>query len=334
VRLLSDSIFLNFVSQCHLRICVINIKEPPSQMSLPLVTFDIFSLVADISLQDNRHPDAIIYHKSGTVSYIYDRPFLRSFLNWCKKHFTIGVLQPRGSITDHVFQGYVEYMSPASLKVPLDVYNPKNYDTQLSENGCIRLWLQKFIDSKMESLEDFAREFPYVQPKPYKQGEYNPPTSAHYGQVSVPRSIEMPEFVGRDGFHLKRITQLSQCEYLWFDTTRSVVEIWGREHKIPKAQRMLERRIKSFMDNNGVGNKPHKSTEFDVPEGVSVFESNVPTKKIKYSITGPEALCMQFYTGCLLTRYPTNPYFTKIEKKEQLPSGAIRITVTRADSCD
>ncbi len=293
-------------------------------MSRPLITFDVFSLVAEYPLLENRRPDAII--QMNVPCYIYDRPFLRSFLHWCRQNFTIGVSR-KSFIAEYLFGNKVT-IDPCGFVVPLDFYNPTKYDTQLSENGYIRLWLQKFLDYGVSSLEEFAKENPYTQPKPYKQGEYNPPTSAHYGQVSVPRSIDMPKFVGRDGFHLKRITELSHCEYLWFDTSRHVVEIWGSEFRIPKAQRMLERRIKSLVSQD-----ERLSTEFQVPDGVKVIQKNVMTRSIQYTITGPEALCMQLYLGEILSRYPTNPYFTKIEKKEQT-TGGIKMIVTRSSTSD
>lgn len=220
--------------------------KTPEIFEAPLVTFDIFTLIGEYPLLSNRKPDAVFPMKN-IICYVYDRPFLRSFLNWCSRHFTIGTTQRKGLFSEYVFGPNVRYVSPHDFVVKLNFYNPTKYDTELSENGYLRMWLQKFIDSKMSSLEEFSNTNPFIPPKPYAQGVYNPPTNSNYGQVVVPRSIEMPIFVGRDGFHLKRITELSQCEYLWFDTSRNVVEIWGRAHKILKAQRMLERRVASLV---------------------------------------------------------------------------------------
>jgi hypothetical protein len=292
---------------------------------MSLLTFNLFSLVQERTELPNRRPDGVL--QMNVQCLMYDRPFLQPFLNWCRRHFTIGTTQKQGQFTRHVFGDKpVAYMPRGTFELPIGFYHAVKYDTLLSENGYLRSWLQAFLDSGMTSVEEFHAKNPYIAPPEYEKGTYNPPTNSHYGQLVIPRRITMPQFVGRDGFHLKRITELSHCEYLWFDETRHVVEIWGRENKIPKAQRMLEKRVQSLMTVPPP--LPPPSCEFDLPDGLAVHQHNEYPRLVVYTMRGPEALCMQFFTGTVLASYPHNPYFTKISKKEQA-NGVTTMVVTR-----
>ena len=79
-----------------------------------------------------------------------------------------------------------------------------------------------------------------------KMPSYNPPIG-FYTQLTLPRHICPKMFMGPDGYHFKYITELSGCNYLWFDWSRGVIEIWGKEaFRLPKALKMLNNRIKLF----------------------------------------------------------------------------------------
>ena len=74
-------------------------------------------------------------------------------------------------------------------------------------------------------------------------GVYNPPNNAFYTQVSVPNEINPAILIGRDGFYLKRITQRSGAQYIWYDRARKVVEVWGPEYSLPLAVHLIKMQI-------------------------------------------------------------------------------------------
>ena len=74
-------------------------------------------------------------------------------------------------------------------------------------------------------------------------GEYNPPNNAFYTQVLIPDEINPAILIGRAGFYLKRITQRSGAQYIWYDRERKVVEVWGPEHSLPLAVHLINKQI-------------------------------------------------------------------------------------------
>ena len=79
----------------------------------------------------------------------------------------------------------------------------------------------------------------------YMPGVYNPPIG-HYTQSSVPDHVNPAVFIGKDGCYLKKITERSGAEYLWFDDRRRVIEIWGAETSVSAARALVEKRFKKF----------------------------------------------------------------------------------------
>lgn len=74
--------------------------------------------------------------------------------------------------------------------------------------------------------------------------EYNPPKGAFYSQVDVPNHVVPGIMIGNDGKHFKRITIQSGTDYIWFDSERSIVEIWSwNKHNIRKARRLISSHI-------------------------------------------------------------------------------------------
>jgi hypothetical protein len=168
--------------------------------------------------------------------------------------------------------------------------------------------------------------------------EYDPP-NAHYTQVSLPAHIKPEVFIGREGCHLKRITELSKCDYLWYDFKRGVIEVWGKESRLPKALKMLNKRIASFEE------KPLPPPPSTVPpeyllaskelqERIKVISWEQYPKTIGYIISGSEPDVMKFYFENILAVYPNNPYFTRIKEKDIKPDGSIHLTVTRSSTCE
>ena len=158
--------------------------------------------------------------------------------------------------------------------------------------------------------------------------EYDPP-NAFYTQVTLPKHIKPEVFIGKEGCHLKRMTELSNCEYLWYDFYRGVIEVWGKERRLPKAVKMLKKRIESF-------DKPHvlkKRTEYR-DDLIEVESWEEYPRNVMYTIIGPESNAIKYYLDKILQHYPSNPYFTCIQSKETLGNGNVKIIVKRSSSCD
>jgi hypothetical protein len=170
--------------------------------------------------------------------------------------------------------------------------------------------------------------------------EYDPP-NAHYTQVSLPKHIKPEIFIGREGCHLKRMTELSKVDYLWYDFKRGVIEVWGKESRLPKAVKMLNKRIESFAQSDVPLPPPPSTTPWEyheaskeLQERIKVISWEESPRSIGYIISGTEPDVMKFYFENILARYPTNPYFTNIRDKDVRPDGTIHLTVKRSSTCD
>jgi hypothetical protein len=167
--------------------------------------------------------------------------------------------------------------------------------------------------------------------------EYEPP-NAFYTQVSLPKYIKPEMFIGREGCHLKRMTELSGCDYLWYDFERAVIEVWGKERRLPKAVKMLTKRINSFSPPlpplpPPPGNPPNefKSSCKELQERLKVTTWELPPN-VWYKIIGDEPDVMKFYFE-LLSMYPFNPYFTGIVSKG-LIGGQFELVIKRSNTSD
>jgi hypothetical protein len=168
--------------------------------------------------------------------------------------------------------------------------------------------------------------------------EYDPP-NAHYTEVPLPKHIKPEIFIGREGCHLKRMTELSRCEYLWYDFKRGVIEVWGKENRLPKAVKMLNKRIVSFEEKplppppSTVPSEYYQASK-ELQERIKVISWDEYPRKIGYIISGSEPDVMKFYFENILSVYPNNPYCTKISSKEVKSDGSINLTVTRSSTSD
>ena len=154
--------------------------------------------------------------------------------------------------------------------------------------------------------------------------EYNPPADAFYTEIIVPSHISPEKFIGREGFHLKRITELSRCDYIWLDFNRSVIEIWSYEERyLAKAIRMLSRRMASFP----IGAPPPKRMKT-----LSIETRLDGPYTFVYDITGNPSECILEFSK-IHQEYPTNPYFTKIVSVE-VTDGTMKLVVSRSTTSD
>ena len=166
--------------------------------------------------------------------------------------------------------------------------------------------------------------------------EYDPPTNTHYTQIDLPTSVKPEIFIGKEGCHLKRMTELSGCDYLWYDFKRGVIEVWGKEYRLPKAVKMLNKRINSLIPlsppPSNIPGEFHQASK-ELQERIKVISWEEYPKNIFYMISGVESDVMKFYFENILSKYPSNPYFTEIKTKESR-NGLIYLTVKRMSSSD
>ncbi len=156
--------------------------------------------------------------------------------------------------------------------------------------------------------------------------EYDPPLNAFYTEVPVAAGVNPGKFIGRGGFHLKRITELSGVDYIWLDFRRLVVEVWSVQRRlIPKALRMLKRRMDSM--------KVEKQVTSVAPKDVEVECTLQYPRTIRYTITGEESACLTAFKA-ILKEYPHNPYFTKMKSMDTNQDGVTVIVVERSNTSD
>jgi hypothetical protein len=130
-----------------------------------------------------------------------------------------------------------------------------------------------------------------------------------YSEVQIPTCVDIKRLIGLGGRHVKNITASSGCHYIWVDSNRRVVEIWGRDDRLAAGIKAVRQRINNLTNACNV---------------VS-WESGYRTF---YDITGSEEECKKVFDK-LSKEYPFNPYMTQIEKKTQKG-----LLVFRFSSCD
>ena len=135
--------------------------------------------------------------------------------------------------------------------------------------------------------------------------EYDPPI-AFYTQINLPTHIQPEVYIGKGGFHLKRITELSGCDYLWYDFKRGVIEIWGKEKKLPKALRMLKKRIDSFPTIKFP--EYHEANDEYRIMITTIYEKS----SVRYILSGSYDDTWRYFHQKILAEYPYNPYFTHV----------------------
>ena len=95
---------------------------------------------------------------------------------------------------------------------------------------------------------------------------YTPPI-AHYSQMDVSKYADgdMFAFIGRTGKRFYWLTNKLGLDYLWYDKTRKVIEIWGPYYTDVNAQsaKVIECELDFFMNK--------------VKEDVAIQDENVHT---------------------------------------------------------
>ena len=174
--------------------------------------------------------------------------------------------------------------------------------------------------------------------------EYDPP-NAFYTQISLPNYIKPEVFIGKEGCHLKHMTELSGCDYLWYDFNRGVIEVWGKERRLPKAVKMLTKRINSFLPPlpPGLpplppppGNPPMNLINLKVKDNLNIIVTSWDEypRSVMYKIIGIESDAMKFYFENILSIYPFNPYGTFIVSKCINSDSQFEMVIKRSNTSD
>jgi len=87
---------------------------------------------------------------------------------------------------------------------------------------------------------------------------YNPPKGdSHYSQVNVKDYNEKMILcmIGKGGEGFYKLTNYLNMKYIWYDSDRKVIELWGSYHHLKNgAKEKLEKRLNffesTFVDKN------------------------------------------------------------------------------------
>tara|TARA_Y100001970_G_scaffold293320_1_gene439338 strand:- start:6562 stop:6840 length:279 start_codon:yes stop_codon:yes gene_type:complete len=76
-----------------------------------------------------------------------------------------------------------------------------------------------------------------------------PPINCHYRQCKFEFDEKLiPFLIGNDGKHFKRITNMSNTNYIWWNNEKKIIELWGPENRLDLAENILRDHIK-FVEN-------------------------------------------------------------------------------------
>ena len=80
---------------------------------------------------------------------------------------------------------------------------------------------------------------------------YAPPLGCKYSELALSKAIQsqtMFQIIGKDGCVFKAITHQSRTEYIWWNSERNVIEIWGySDWSIANAYSRLKMRVDEYL---------------------------------------------------------------------------------------
>lgn len=147
---------------------------------------------------------------------------------------------------------------------------------------------------------------------------YNPPTNNAYTEVPIPPYVNSFKLMK----YLYYITEKSECQYMWVDRLRSVVEIWGSEETLSRAILMTRRRIARLATK-----KVYVPDEFLDLSEKSRMNSKVHAWKeggfVNYRIRGDATE----FINLIIAKYPVNPFMTRVKVVTDVESILSRLAV-------
>jgi hypothetical protein len=153
---------------------------------------------------------------------------------------------------------------------------------------------------------------------------YDPP-NAFYTEVQIPYYVDTLKVMGRNGRHLKWITEKSGCQYVWVDLIRRVVEIWGPEDKLKYGIAKVRQHIAHL--TRVTEPVELQNLHPDVRQRITARAWCIGSQTL-YEVEGPELYCKVFFDE-IRRLFPFRPYMTQIKKMTDRG-----FLISRFSSCD
>ena len=80
----------------------------------------------------------------------------------------------------------------------------------------------------------------------YSPGVYNPPNS-FYTQLDITlNDSEICQLIGKNGCNFKFLTRVSNSQYIWWNKSKNINEIWGNHYYLLSAKVFIQKYIDNF----------------------------------------------------------------------------------------
>ena len=80
----------------------------------------------------------------------------------------------------------------------------------------------------------------------YSPGVYNPP-NCFYTQLEITLSeSEIRQLIGKNGCNFKCLTNNSNLQYIWWNKSTNVIELWGNHYNLLSAKVYVQKYIDNF----------------------------------------------------------------------------------------
>ena len=80
----------------------------------------------------------------------------------------------------------------------------------------------------------------------YSPGVYNPP-NCFYTQLAISlNESEIRQLIGKNGCNFKRLTNNSNLNYIWWNKSANVIELWGNNYNLLSAKVYVQKYIDNF----------------------------------------------------------------------------------------
>ena len=77
----------------------------------------------------------------------------------------------------------------------------------------------------------------------YSPGVYNPPNS-FYTQLDITlNDSEICQLIGKNGCNFKFLTRVSNSQYIWWNKSKNIIEIWGNHYYLLSAKVFIQKYI-------------------------------------------------------------------------------------------
>ena len=79
--------------------------------------------------------------------------------------------------------------------------------------------------------------------------EYTPPNTFFSQTYGLFENQDMYKFIGKNGAHFKFLTTKLGLDYIWWKKETNIIELWGPHTKLSFAKKVMEEKLKKFMEN-------------------------------------------------------------------------------------